>query len=78
MLQKYVNLKEKILKYEKHPLLLGNTSKDFTANSIKKTGLNKFVEEFSVDRNVIDTSNIIDVYKHPSKHCPGDGVLKTS
>ena len=45
-------------------LCLGNISKDFTANNMKKTGLNGYVYEFSVDYNVIDTSNIINIHKY--------------
>ena len=31
---------------------------------MKKTGLNRNVHDFSVDYNVINTSNIIDIYKY--------------
>ena len=33
----------------------------------KKTGLNGYVYEFSVDYNIIDTSNIIDIRKYLMK-----------
>ena len=33
----------------------------------KKTGLNGYVYEFSVDYNIIDTSNIIDIHKYLMK-----------
>ena len=53
---------------KKYPLCLQNISKDFTANNLKKkTGLNGYVNEFSVDYNVIDTSNIIDIHKYLTK-----------
>ena len=53
---------------KKYPLCLQNISKDFTANNLKKkTGLNGYVYEFSVDYNVIDTSNIIDIHKYLTK-----------
>ena len=42
-----------------YPLCLRNISKYFTANSLKKKELNGF----SVDYNITDTSNIIDIYK---------------
>ena len=45
---------------KKYPLCLGNISKDFRTNNIKRTGLNGYVNEFSVDCNIIDTSNIIE------------------
>ena len=44
-------------------MCLGNISKDFIANNIKKTGLNRYVYEFSVDF-IIDTSNVIGIHKY--------------
>ena len=46
---------------KKYPLCLGNISKDFTAINMKKTGLNGYVQKFSVDFNITDTSNIINI-----------------
>ena len=34
---------------------------------MKKTGLNGYVYEFSVDCNITDTSNIIDIHKYLMK-----------
>ena len=34
---------------------------------MKKTGLNRYVYNFSVDYNIIDTSNIIDIHKYLKK-----------
>ena len=48
-------------------MCLGNISKDFTTNNMKKTGLNGYVHEFSLDYNIIDTSNIINIYKYLMK-----------
>ena len=45
-------------------MCLGNISKDFYVNNMKKTGLNGYVYDFSVDYNIIDTSNIIDIHKY--------------
>ena len=45
-------------------MCLENTSKDFTANNLKKTGLSGYVYECSVDYNIIDTSNTIDNQKY--------------
>ena len=51
-----------------YPSSLGNISNNFTANNMKKkTGLNGYVYEFSVDYNIIDTSNIIDIRKYLMK-----------
>ena len=46
---------------------LGNILKDFTANNMKKTGLNDYVYHFSLDYHIIDTSNIIDIRKYLMK-----------
>ena len=40
-------------------MCLGNVSAEFLANMIK-ADLNRNVYDFSVDNNMIDTSNIID------------------
>ena len=45
-------------------MCLENTSKDFTANNLKKTGLSGYVYECSVAYNIIDTSNTIDNQKY--------------
>ena len=48
-------------------MCLGNVSGDFSANNMTKAGLNENVYDFSVDYNVIDTSNIIDIHKYLMK-----------
>ena len=48
-------------------MCLGNISKDFITNNMKKTGLNGYVYELSVDYNIINTSNIIDIHKYLKK-----------
>ena len=46
-------------------MYLGNFSKDFTSNNMKrKTVLKRFVNFFSVDFNTIDTNNILDIHKY--------------
>ena len=45
-------------------MCLGNISGDFLANNMKKPGLNGNVYGFSLDYNVIDTSNFIDIHKY--------------
>ena len=34
---------------------------------MKKAGLNEYVYEFSVDYNIIDTSNIVEIHKYLMK-----------
>ena len=45
-------------------MCLGNISGDFSANKMKKTGLNGFVYDFSVDYKISDTSDIINFHKY--------------
>ena len=42
---------------------LGNVSKDFTVNNMKKAGLKGVVKYFSVDFNPIDTIDILEIHK---------------
>ena len=53
---------------KKYLLCLGNISKDFTANNMKKKPrLNGYVYKFFVDYDIIDTSNIINIHKYLTK-----------
>ena len=60
MVQKFLNLKQKAI-----PLLLGNISKEFSVDNRKKTGLNGYVYDFSVDYEAIavDVVNKKEWYK---------------
>ena len=49
------------------PLCLGNISKDFSVDNIKKTGLNGYVYDFSVDYDAIATDDILDLHKYLMK-----------
>ena len=44
-------------------MCLGNIWKDFTANNLKKTELNGYVYGFSVDCNITNNDNIINIHK---------------
>ena len=51
---------------EDYALCLGNTSKDFTINNMKKTKQNRIKRSFNfffvcVDFNPIDTNHILDI-----------------
>ena len=50
-----------------YTLCLGNISKYFTINKMKKTGLKGSVKFFSVDFNPIGTNDILDIYKYLMK-----------
>ena len=49
------------------PLCLGNISKDFSVDNMKKTGLNGYVYDFSVDYDVIAVDDILDIHKYLMK-----------
>ena len=44
------------------PLCLGNISKDFSVDNMKKTGLNGYVHDFSVDYDAIAVDDILDIH----------------
>ena len=46
------------------PLCLGNISKDFTGGNIKKSGLNGYVYDISVDYDAIAFDDILDIHKY--------------
>ena len=48
-------------------LYLGNVSKDFSANNMKKTGFNGYIDEFSVDYDSTDVDDIKDIRKYLMK-----------
>ena len=45
-------------------IYLGNISRDFSIDNMKKTGLNGYVYDFSVDYNAIKTDKILDIHKY--------------
>ena len=47
------------------PLCLGNISKDFSVDNLKKkTGLNGYFYDFSVDCDAIAVDDILDIHKY--------------
>ena len=49
------------------PLCLGNISKDWSVNNMKKSGFNGYVYYFSVDYDSTDVDNILDIHKYLMK-----------
>ena len=49
------------------PLCLGNISKDWTVDNIKKTGLNGYVYDFSVDYDTIAVDDKLDTHNYLMK-----------
>ena len=46
------------------PLCLGNISKDWSADNMKKTGFNGYVYDFSVHHDATDVDDIKDIHKY--------------
>ena len=61
MVQKFTNLKQKT------PLYLGNISKDWSVDNMKKTGLNRYVYDFSVDYDAIAVLDILHIHNYLMK-----------
>ena len=49
------------------PLCLGNISKDWSTDNMKKTGFNGYVYDFSVDYDAIAVDDIKDIHKYLMK-----------
>ena len=49
------------------PLCLGNISKDWSVDNMKKTGFNGYVYDFSVDYDAIAVDDISDFHKYLMK-----------
>ena len=49
------------------PLCLGNISKDWSTDNMKKTEFNGYVYDFSVDYDVSDVDDIVDIHKYLMK-----------
>ena len=49
------------------PICLGNISKDWSVDNMKKTGFNGYVYDFSVDCDPIAVNDIKDVHKYLMK-----------
>ena len=50
-----------------YSLCLGNISKDWTNDNIKKTGFNGYIYDFSTNYKAIATSDILDILKYLMK-----------
>ena len=49
------------------PLCLGNISNDWSADNMKKTGLNGYVYDFSVDYDALAVVDILDIHNYLMK-----------
>ena len=64
MAQKFTNLDSEIVTT---PLCLGNISKDWSADNMKKTGFTGYVYDFSSDYDSTDVDDIKDIHKYLMK-----------
>ena len=49
------------------PLCLGNISREWSTDNMKKTGSNGYVYDFGVDYNAIDVDDIKNIHKYLMK-----------
>ena len=59
--------KAKVSEIVATPLCLGNISKDWSVDNMKKTGFNGYVYDFSVDYDATDVDDIKDIHKYLMK-----------
>ena len=59
--------KAKDSKIVARPLCLGNISKDWSTDNMKKTGLNGYVYDLSVDYKAVDVDDIKNIHRYLMK-----------
>ena len=57
----FFKFKAKDSKIEAAPLCLGNISKDWSADNMKKAGFNGYIYDFSIDYDATDVNDILDI-----------------
>ena len=62
-----INFKAKDSEIFAYSLCLGNISKDWSQDNMKKTGFNGYIYDFSTDYNAIAVSDILDIHKYLMK-----------
>ena len=62
-----VKFKAKDSEIRAYLLCLGNISKDWSQDNMKKTGFNSYIYDFSIDYNAIAAINILDIHKYLMK-----------
>ena len=63
----FIKFKAKDSEILTYSLCLGNISKDWSHDNMKKTGFNGYIYDFSVDYSAIATSDIVDIHKYLMK-----------
>ena len=64
---KIYKFKAKVSEIVANPLRLGNISKDWSADNMKKTGFNGCIYDFSVDYDATDIDDVKDIHKYLMK-----------
>ena len=59
-----IKFKAKDSEITPYELCLGNISKDWSVDNMKKTGLKGCVYGFSVDYDAVEVSDILDIHKY--------------
>ena len=62
-----IKFKAKESEVTAYPLRLGNISKDWSIDNIKKTRFNCYTYDFSVDYDAVLVSDILDIHKYLMK-----------
>ena len=66
--KEFIKFKAKDSNIVPRPLCLGNISKDWSTDNMKKTGLTGYVYDFSVDyNNVVTVDDIKDIHNYLMK-----------
>ena len=65
--EKMYSIKEKDSEIVATPLFLGNISKDWIVDKMKKTEFNGYVYDFSVDYDAIAVDDILDIHDYLMK-----------
>ena len=59
--------KAKVSEIVAAPLCLGNISKDWSVDNMKRTGFNGYIYDFSVEYDTIAVGNVLDIHKYLMK-----------
>ena len=64
---KIITFKSKNTEIHPYPLCLGNISKDWSVDNMKKTEFNNYVYDFSVEDDAITVDDILGIHKYLMK-----------
>ena len=64
MIQKFITFKAKESEISVGPISLGNISKDWSVDNMKRTGFTGHVYDFSVDDHITSVDDIKDIHKY--------------